>query len=77
VQTSLTLGIGTDLFRSPSPQCVPFGVTAEGNNLNFGPCCVLSTPTRMRFLESNASPMPSSPLCLLTEITAIQLPLRF
>jgi hypothetical protein len=83
-QDGATVGVRVEVSSgtTASPLCINNGYTGEGNNLNLEPgsCCPFgatgSTPPAIQFRETNVSPMPGSPFCLLNDITPIQFPLR-
>jgi hypothetical protein len=62
-----------------SPKYLNYGLTAETNNLNVVPssyCASGGSHLAFQFLESNASPPPQPPFCLLNDITPIEFPLQ-
>ena len=74
--SSLVTEVAVQYNGTASPTCqTDGGPTAETNNLTYvpGSCCSFGgTTTKLRFSESNASPLPQAPFCLLNDITPIQ-----
>ena len=72
VRTTVTSG------TTASPTCTKTGTTAETNNLNLvdGSCCASGgTSPAIQFVQSNVSPLPKAPFCLLNDIAPIGFPL--
>lgn len=76
---TITVQLGVANGTASAPTCRQFGVTAEKNGLslaNYSCCSYGGSNPYIRFMQSNANPLPAAPFCLLNDITAIGFPLR-